>query len=65
MLAPVNFSCDKILINDYLASSPGNISPTTAQQTMSYAPPLLRLAGQLLPVFLATLKLLRSVPDQD
>lgn len=29
-----------------LASSPGNMSPTTAQQTMSYAPPLLRLAGE-------------------
>lgn len=29
------------------ASSPGNVSPTTAQQTMSYAPPLLRLAGNL------------------
>lgn len=28
------------------ASSPGNMSPTTAQQTMSYAPPLLRLAGE-------------------
>jgi len=27
------------------ASSPGNMSPTTSQQTMSYAPPLLRLAG--------------------
>ncbi|MCJ1276338.1 hypothetical protein MMC21_004143 [Puttea exsequens] len=27
------------------SSSPGNISPTTAQQTMSYAPPLLRLAA--------------------
>ncbi|KAI9791908.1 MAG: hypothetical protein M1835_008207 [Candelina submexicana] len=26
-------------------SSPGNMSPTTAQQTMSYAPPLLRLAA--------------------
>lgn len=31
-----------------LASSPGNMSPTTAQQTMSYAPPLLRLAGEFL-----------------
>ena len=30
----------------FLASSPGNMSPTTAQQTMSYAPPLLRLAGK-------------------
>ena len=30
----------------FLASSPGNMSPTTAQQTMSYAPPLLRLAGE-------------------
>ncbi|KAL9102810.1 MAG: hypothetical protein Q9163_002088 [Psora crenata] len=27
------------------AASPGNISPTTAQQSMSYAPPLLRLAA--------------------
>ncbi|KAI9876919.1 MAG: hypothetical protein M1830_005296 [Pleopsidium flavum] len=27
------------------SSSPGNMSPTTAQQTMSYAPPLLRLAA--------------------
>ena len=27
------------------AASPGDISPTKAQQTMSYAPPLLRLAG--------------------
>ncbi|KAI9815988.1 MAG: hypothetical protein M1827_001980 [Pycnora praestabilis] len=26
-------------------SSPGNMSPTTAQQTMSYAPPLLRVAA--------------------
>lgn len=38
-----------------LASSPGNISPTTAQQTMSYAPPLLRLAGQSHPFFLLQL----------
>ncbi|KAG7005625.1 hypothetical protein G7Y79_00018g044320 [Physcia stellaris] len=27
------------------SASPGNMSPTTAQQTMSYAPPLLRLAA--------------------
>ncbi|KAL8747037.1 MAG: hypothetical protein Q9190_001035 [Brigantiaea leucoxantha] len=27
------------------SSSPGNLSPTTAQQTISYAPPLLRLAA--------------------
>lgn len=34
--------------DDYpLASSPANMSPTTAQQTMSHAPPLLRLAGML------------------
>ncbi|MCJ1453443.1 hypothetical protein MMC28_003790 [Mycoblastus sanguinarius] len=31
--------------NNEKSSSPGNISPTTAQQTMSYAPPLLRLAA--------------------
>ena len=31
--------------NDETASSPGNISPKTAQQIMSYAPPLLRLAA--------------------
>ncbi|SLM39992.1 WD40/YVTN repeat-like-containing domain [Lasallia pustulata] len=30
---------------DGSSSSPGNVSPTTAQQTMSYAPPLLRLAA--------------------
>ncbi|KAI9664412.1 MAG: hypothetical protein M1829_005805 [Trizodia sp. TS-e1964] len=30
---------------DDKSSSPGNMSPTTAQQTMSYAPPLLRLAA--------------------
>ncbi|KAL8826064.1 MAG: hypothetical protein Q9170_007548 [Blastenia crenularia] len=30
---------------DKSSNSPGNISPTTAQQTMSYAPPLLRLAA--------------------
>ncbi|KAL8756290.1 MAG: hypothetical protein Q9184_004552 [Pyrenodesmia sp. 2 TL-2023] len=30
---------------DKSSSSPGNVSPTTAQQTMSYAPPLLRLAA--------------------
>ena len=29
----------------HIASSPGDMSPTKAQQTMSYAPPLLRLAG--------------------
>ncbi|KAL9067398.1 MAG: hypothetical protein Q9161_006907 [Pseudevernia consocians] len=31
--------------NNEKSSSPGNMSPTTAQQTMSYAPPLLRLAA--------------------
>ncbi|KAI4252387.1 MAG: hypothetical protein LQ352_004323 [Teloschistes flavicans] len=31
--------------NDKSSSSPGNLSPTAAQQTMSYAPPLLRLAA--------------------
>ena len=31
--------------HELIASSPGDISPTKAQQTMSYAPPLLRLAG--------------------
>ncbi|KAK0516724.1 hypothetical protein JMJ35_001327 [Cladonia borealis] len=31
--------------NNEKTSSPGNMSPTTAQQTMSYAPPLLRLAA--------------------
>ncbi|KAL8714566.1 MAG: hypothetical protein Q9220_001514 [cf. Caloplaca sp. 1 TL-2023] len=31
--------------NDKSSNSPGNLSPTTAQQTMSYAPPLLRLAA--------------------
>ncbi|KAL8934412.1 MAG: hypothetical protein Q9211_005241 [Gyalolechia sp. 1 TL-2023] len=31
--------------NDKSSNSPGNVSPTTAQQTMSYAPPLLRLAA--------------------
>ncbi|KAL8967249.1 MAG: hypothetical protein Q9197_005535 [Variospora fuerteventurae] len=30
---------------DKTSNSPGNVSPTTAQQTMSYAPPLLRLAA--------------------
>ncbi|KAL9599109.1 MAG: hypothetical protein Q9219_004067 [cf. Caloplaca sp. 3 TL-2023] len=30
---------------DKASNSPGNLSPTTAQQTMSYAPPLLRLAA--------------------
>ncbi|KAL8649602.1 MAG: hypothetical protein Q9226_005511 [Calogaya cf. arnoldii] len=30
---------------DKSSGSPGNVSPTTAQQTMSYAPPLLRLAA--------------------
>ncbi|KAL8803026.1 MAG: hypothetical protein Q9200_006384 [Gallowayella weberi] len=30
---------------DKSSGSPGNMSPTTAQQTMSYAPPLLRLAA--------------------
>ncbi|KAL8871742.1 MAG: hypothetical protein Q9174_002491 [Haloplaca sp. 1 TL-2023] len=30
---------------DKSSSSPGNLSPTAAQQTMSYAPPLLRLAA--------------------
>ncbi|KAL8730870.1 MAG: hypothetical protein Q9166_003797 [cf. Caloplaca sp. 2 TL-2023] len=30
---------------DKSSNSPGNMSPTTAQQTMSYAPPLLRLAA--------------------
>ncbi|KAL8777806.1 MAG: hypothetical protein Q9213_007703 [Squamulea squamosa] len=30
---------------DKSSNSPGNVSPTTAQQTMSYAPPLLRLAA--------------------
>ena len=35
-----------ILANQYLAAAtPGNISPTTAQQTMSQSPPLLRLAA--------------------
>ena len=28
-----------------IATSPGNVSPTTAQQTMSHSPPLLRLAA--------------------
>lgn len=32
----------------HAATSPGNTSPTAGQQTMSYAPPLLRLAGKLL-----------------
>ena len=32
----------------HIASSPGDMSPTKAQQTMSYASPLLRLAGMLL-----------------
>lgn len=36
--------------NFHSATSPGNMSPTTAQQTMSYAPPLLRLAGKFLPI---------------
>ncbi|KAI4107006.1 MAG: hypothetical protein L6R37_001899 [Teloschistes peruensis] len=31
--------------NDKSSSSEGNLSPTLAQQTMSYAPPLLRLAA--------------------
>ncbi|KAL8703210.1 MAG: hypothetical protein Q9201_003596 [Fulgogasparrea decipioides] len=31
--------------NDKSSNSPGNLSPTAAQQTMSYAPPLLRLAA--------------------
>ena len=31
----------------FSASSPGDMSPTKAQQTLSYAPPLLRLAGRL------------------
>lgn len=32
-------------LNQTASNSPGNVSPTTAQQTMSYAPPLLRLAA--------------------
>lgn len=39
-------SCKSSTNQSIPASSPGNMSPTTAQQTMSYAPPLLRLAGK-------------------
>ncbi|KAI4139421.1 MAG: hypothetical protein L6R39_006290, partial [Caloplaca ligustica] len=45
---PVTSICPaaKAYIDRFIASnSPGNLSPTTAQQTMSYAPPLLRLAA--------------------
>ena len=35
----------KAYMNQTASNSPGNVSPTTAQQTMSYAPPLLRLAA--------------------
>jgi hypothetical protein len=33
-------------VNSSIGSPAGRMSPTKAQQTMSYAPPLLRLAGK-------------------
>jgi WD repeat-containing protein 68 len=38
-------SKDQCLCSRKLVASPGNLSPAT-QQTMNYAPPLLRLAGK-------------------